>query len=229
MPPCGGRTGGIAILSYEAVVTIGGMKRGIINAITLLLMLLCLTTVVLWAYSYYHGYWIQLQTYQPDGAAYIAREYRLDSGCGGIGIWITTFWETDPQNIAMYKLIAANPTQRKFIHGEFLLRFPYADVNGKPSWARRLGFNGYEYLVVDQANGGRFSTSEKPRMSVGTTRQRAISFPYWAAVCLLLTPILLVWVFRFRRSVAGLCSVCGYDLRATPDRCPECGAIPANI
>jgi hypothetical protein len=53
-----------------------------------------------------------------------------------------------------------------------------------------------------------------------------ISCPHWA----LLIPAsiipgvrLLSFAQRRRRRITGACRNCGYDLRATPDRCPECG------
>jgi hypothetical protein len=61
---------------------------------------------------------------------------------------------------------------------------------------------------------------------------RIIVIPYWFLLALA-TPLPARWLLRGLRSrrhrrlaAAGRCTTCGYDLRGTPDRCPECGATP---
>ena len=53
----------------------------------------------------------------------------------------------------------------------------------------------------------------------------SLEFPHWIVAALLaLPPAVLAYAGRRRPGVAR-CKQCGYDLRATPDRCPECGTI----
>jgi hypothetical protein len=55
-------------------------------------------------------------------------------------------------------------------------------------------------------------------------------FSYWLLI-LIFAIAPGIWLFkRIRRSriKPGHCAKCGYDLRATPYRCPECGALPAK-
>ena len=55
-----------------------------------------------------------------------------------------------------------------------------------------------------------------------------VGVPYWFIIAA--TGILpWRWFRRWRRFRNGLCQECGYDCRATPQRCPECGVALENI
>jgi hypothetical protein len=56
-----------------------------------------------------------------------------------------------------------------------------------------------------------------------TARESIVAVPYWLLTVFLATPI-AARLGKRPKPVEGVCATCGYDLRATPDRCPECGA-----
>jgi len=67
--------------------------------------------------------------------------------------------------------------------------------------------------------------------SNGKEVRQSIYLPHWSLVAFfgLLSLFKLIALLRRRPHGPGLCAACGYDMRATPDRCPECGGVPASL
>ena len=108
--------------------------------------------------------------------------------------------------------------------------------------ARAPAFLRYRLLILDrilreaESRGrhgpGFYAMWEPSGTSPAPLRVVVVSWWWLAAIGTLpvLPQIAVAIGRRFRqrlRCTDGLCLSCGYDLRASPDRCPECGQVPA--
>ena len=80
---------------------------------------------------------------------------------------------------------------------------------------------------VSYLGGVQFARAQLPKGG-GLIDAEWVAIPLW----LLLIPAAVAWAPAGWRAARGRtrrrpghCRVCGYDLRATPERCPECGTV----
>jgi hypothetical protein len=96
----------------------------------------------------------------------------------------------------------------------------------------RRGFHNSDDLLVEEWRQMSVDHPMPPGIppnGVYQTHKDLFTIPVWKFVANAMIPAsLIAWMISRRRLFPrSCCQKCGYDLRATPNRCPECGAVPA--
>jgi hypothetical protein len=172
--------------------------RILVYGATMISLLLCVASGVLWVRSYRE---IDRILWEP--AAKICRSYVCDSGHGVLRLQWST--EQRPAETTRFGHLAL-PAVRGY--GQFFR-----------GWVDKHTWNGFAWrsTYVRDPNGVFDSSSFELVLPQG-----------FILLCLALLPgIVLYRTLRNIRKRSGRCVTCGYDLRATPDRCPECGTVPS--
>ena len=183
------------------------LRRIIFNALTVLSLLLCVSMVGWWVRSYSHmdGIYIfeDVQTFPAEkvGEGYAAA-------------------------LKLYQLIVLRSE-----------RGTLTCISGEGGGGADPRIQNHHVMVRQE------SADVTKRMAMfdfwhGERSKRHPGFPAFSAQLSYVFPVALtaiipslcmtrLWLRRraLRRNAEAHCSVCNYDLRATPERCPECGTI----
>ncbi len=169
--------------------------RRLLNLVAVLSLLLCISSLLLWVRSYRHEDALFVY-YDP---LFGERDGVLISSVAG-------------RIYGKYSMDATTVPQPKW-------RITYSSATAIP-WLTNLTLR-RQFLGFAVGRGNPSQTFYDSWVRF------AVIVPHWGlALVLAALPAARGWrlLTTRRRRIAGMCSVCGYDLRATPERCPECGA-----
>ncbi|HZN64858.1 MAG TPA: hypothetical protein VFB66_06120 [Tepidisphaeraceae bacterium] len=191
------------------------MKRRLLNLLTALSLLLCVAVMVLWVWSYWGGSFGR-NWGRSDGLKVSRGGWCLSLDGGDFSLVQQVIRDTFQSEDEVREYLG-------FFEADAMPAGFHWSTNPQPYWIDHItapptfqwSWRGFGIL--------RRSDDTDPARWYS---EQYIEFPAWSLS--LVTSILPgLWLLRFvrrrRRIRSTLCPSCGYDLRATPDKCPECG------